>query len=443
MNLPLFGLEATDPAAAPPGPRPPGPRPPGPRQVSLVRLAGEIARCVAAIGKVAVEGEVHRPAQSRRGWVFFTLRDRAAEIKVAVPRPALSRCRVVGGERVCVVGALEWGNDRGSLQLRADEVTPVGAGAIAAMLAEVRRSLVADGLVDRPRRRLPRLPRAIGVVCGADAAVRADIESVCSERFAGYPLVVSECSVSGPGAAVAIVAALDELSRQPGVDVVILARGGGDATALLPWSDEGLCRAVAACPVPVVSAIGHDGDRPLCDDVADLRCGTPSIAAQAVVPDRSALLAHLDRARQRGADALGQCCQRASGRLAAVSPGPAVAGAVTKGGQRLAWAGRDLAAAHPRRRLAECRGRLARIDWRRPAGERIGAARGRLYADGRHLRALSPQHVLERGYAVVRQAGGAVVRRADQVHSGEALHIVLAAGRLAVRVERRSDDGSA
>ena len=123
------------------------------------------------------------------------------------------------------------------------------------------------------------MPRAIGVLCGTDAAVRKDIESVVAARFPGYPLAIEETTVSGPGAALCIIEALARLARRPGVDVVVLARGGGDATALLPWSDEELCRAVAACPVPVVSAIGHEADRPLCDEVADLRCGTPSIAA--------------------------------------------------------------------------------------------------------------------------------------------------------------------
>ncbi len=408
-----------------------------PRRVTLVRLAGEIARSVAAVGRIAVEGEVHRPTQSRGGWTFFILRDRAAEMKVSVPRAALRRCRVVGGERVSVVGALEWMNDRGSLQLRAEEVTPVGAGAIAAMIAEARRRLEGDGLTTRPRRPLPRLPRRIGVICGAEAAVRADIESVVAGRFAGYPLVVRECSVSG--AAVAIAEALAEVAGRPGVDVVILARGGGDATQLLPWSDESLCRAIAACGVPVVSAIGHDGDRPLCDDVADVRCGTPSIAAHTVVPDREALFAELDRLGRQAAAGMAHQMERSARRLEAVDVHAALGAAVRRGAERVGYGARELARVHPRRQLATCRQRLATLDWRRPAGERLGQARGRLDAEGRHLRALSPQHVLERGYAVVRRSNGDVVRRASQVAPGEPVQVRLASGRLTARVEHVDD----
>ena len=258
-----------------------------------MRLAGEIARSLADIGRVAVEGEVYRPQTYRAGRTYFTLRDRAAQMPVSFSARVARRCRAVDGERVLVVGALVWGNDRGQLVLEADEVVPIGEGAVAAMIAETRARLAAEGLLDRQRRPLPRLPRVIGVLCGSEAAVRKDIESVVAARFAGYPLYVEETTVSGPGAALSIVDALQRLSSRPDVDVLVLARGGGDATALLPWSDEELCRAVAACPVPVVSAIGHESDRPLCDEVADLRCGTPSIAAHAVVPDRHQLEAEL------------------------------------------------------------------------------------------------------------------------------------------------------
>src|SRR3984957_18466872 len=275
-----------------------------PRQVTLIRLAGEMARALGAVGRIAVEGEVYRPTTSRGGWVFFPLRDRASQIDVKVPSSNVRRSRTVSGERVCVVGSLQWANDRGQLHLVAEEVTPVGEGAIAELIAETRRRLAAEGLLDRPRRPLPVLPAAIGVVCGTDAAVRKDIESVAAARFPGYPLHFEETTVSGPGAAVAIVDALHAVVTRPGVEVVILARGGGDGPSLLPWSTEGVCRAVVDCPVPVVSAIGHEGDRPLCDEVADLRYGTPSMAAGAIVPDRAALTATLQGLLVRAAASL-------------------------------------------------------------------------------------------------------------------------------------------
>ncbi|HYA45155.1 MAG TPA: exodeoxyribonuclease VII large subunit, partial [Acidimicrobiales bacterium] len=199
-----------------------------PRRVSLVHLAGEIARSLAGIGRVAVEGEVHRPQVTKGGWVYFALRDRAAQITVTCPARNASRCRAVSGERVLVVGSLVWGNDRGQLILEASEVTPLGEGAVAAMIAEARAKLTADGLLVRPRRPIPLLPTRIGILCGADAAVRKDIESVVAARFPGYPMVVEETTVSGPGAAYAIAGALARLAARQGVDVIVLARGGGD-----------------------------------------------------------------------------------------------------------------------------------------------------------------------------------------------------------------------
>ena len=278
------------------------------------------------------------------------------------------------------------------------------------------------------------------MICGADAAVRRDIESVVAERFAGYPLLVRECAVSGPGAPGAIVDALREIAAQPGVDVVIMARGGGDPTALLAWSDESVCRAVAACPVPVVSAIGHDGDHPLCDEVADVRCGTPSIAAAAIVPSRAELHAELDRLLAASTDRVVARCERSAQRLSAVDTAGALTAGVRRATGSLSSAGRELARAHPRRQLAACAHRLASVDWRRPAGERVGYARGRLEAEGRHLWALSPQHVLERGYAVVRSVDGDIVRRWFQVGPDQDVAIRLAEGRLVATVRERRGD---
>jgi exodeoxyribonuclease VII large subunit len=414
---------------------------------------------MATIGRVAVEGEVYRPTKTASGRVYFVLRDRAAQISVTCPAGRATRCRAVAGERVCLVGSLSWLNERGQLQLVADEVTPVGDGAVAAMVAEARRRLEAEGLLDRRRRPIPRLPHTIGVVCGSEAAVRKDIESVIAVRFPGYPTRVAETLVSGPGAAAAIIAALEALVEEPEVEVVILARGGGDATQLLAWSDEELCRAICACPIPVVSAIGHEGDRPLCDDVADLRCGTPSLAAAAVVPDRVALLAELTGYQERARSAAMAHAERGGRRLAAVDTTTAVAsglglatGRMTRTADRLRLLSprRQLAEAHRRlaaidragpagRRLEQAAGRVAAVDWRSPHRHRVQRAAAALAADRRHLDALSPARVLDRGYAVVRIPGGPVVRRAGQVGAGQAIDVQLAAGRLAARVEEVLD----
>jgi exodeoxyribonuclease VII large subunit len=425
------------------------------RTVTLVRLAAEIARSIAAVGRISVEGEVYRPSRTGSGRVYFTLRDRAAQVTVMCPRAKVARCRTVAGERVCVSGVLTWVNERGELLLVAEEVTPVGDGAVAAMVAEARRRLAADGLLDRPRLALPRLPELIGVVCGADAAVRKDIEAVVSVRFPGYPVDFAETLLSGPGAALSILAALETLVSRPGMGVIILARGGGDATQLLPFSDEDLCRAICACGIPVVSAIGHEGDRPLCDEVADLRFGTPSLAAAAVVPDAAALARQLAELRARGIASLLRIEELAARRLSGIDTGAAARAGVVLASGRLNRAAGQLPLLDPRRRLSEASRRLVAIDWagpaarrlegadrliravewRAPLGGRVASASERMAADRRHLTALSPSRVLERGYAVVRGPDGSVVRGADQVADGQVVDVQLARGRLTARVE--------
>ncbi len=405
-----------------------------PRRISLVRLSGDIARSVMGIGRVLTEGEVVKPVVRPSGIVYFTLRDRAAQLSVICPASRARRCRVVHGERVGVTGALTWSSDRGQLQLSAEEVVPVGAGAIAAALAECRAHLAADGLISRPRRPLPVLPRAIGVICGAEAAVRAEIASVVAARYPGYPVVWRQASVSGPGAAESLVGALGSLALYPEVGVIILARGGGDAASMLAFSDEELCRAICASPVPVVSAIGHDGDRPLCDEVADLRCGTPSLAAMAVVPDLAALSGAL-------AAMLGEAERIVTGRveeagrvLGRVDRGAALRAGVGVAGRRLELAGAGLRGCDLAWRAGAAEVYLAGLDWRGPLARRVGAAAADLDGRARTLDALHPEWVLARGYAVVRGPDGSVVRDPAQVGAGAVLDVRVARGSLRAEV---------
>ena len=402
-----------------------------PRRVSLVRLSALIAQATGAMGRLAVEGEVHKPQTGKTGRQWFTLRDRVSQISVSVPSARQSRCRIVAGERVSVTGRLEWVNDWGQLQLVAEEVVPVGEGAIAAMIVEARRRLAADGLLARPRKPMPVLPLTIGVVCGHEAAVRADIESVVAARFGGYPMTFWETTVSGPGAVDNIVTALRELDADPHVEVIILARGGGDATALLPFSDEAVCRAVCASRTPVVAAIGHDGDKPLVDEVADLRCGTPSLAAGAVVPDRATLQARLDGALTSVASGAGGRVGAATSALAGIDRHRSAIAGLDRAATRLARAQAARALVSPEVALERGATRLARIDWRSPSATRLIAAQRALAAGRAQADALSPGRVLERGYAVVRRAGdGTVVRQPAQVSAGEALELSVAGGRL-------------
>lgn len=310
----------------------------------------------------------------------------------------------------------------------------MGAGAIAEMIAATRERLAASGLLGVRRRKLPRLPAAIGVVCGADAAVRRDIESVVAARFPGYPLVFEETTVSGPGASFSIVEALRTLLENDEVGVVILARGGGDAPSLLPWSSEEVCRAVSACPVPVVSAIGHEGDRPLCDEVADLRCGTPSLAATAVVPDRDALSVQVGSCLARASASLAAHLEGCERRVARVDAWRVLERRVGASQARLENGRLRLGAAHPSPLLRSWRHRLGALDWRRPAWEAMGRADGRLAADLRHLRALSPARTLERGYSVVVGPDGSVLRSASGLAAGDRLGVRFAHGGVAAEV---------
>ncbi|HZT65342.1 MAG TPA: exodeoxyribonuclease VII large subunit [Acidimicrobiales bacterium] len=405
------------------------PEPASVRRLSLVRLSSELARSAAGLGRVSVEGEVVRPRTLPSGRTWFTLRDRAAQISVTVPGGRAARARVVHGERVAVTASVSYSPERGQLFLAAEEVVPVGAGAIAAHLADVRARLAAAGLLDRPRRPLPALPAAVGVVCGADAAVRGDIESVVADRFPGYPVRFAEVSVSGPMAADSIASALRALQGDPDVEVVILARGGGDAAQLLPFSDEELCRAIGAARVPVVTAIGHEGDRPLCDEVADLRFPTPSLAAAAVIPDRRGLQARLEDLAARAGSAVDAASVAARQRVAAADPSAALDAALVLARGRMDAAGRRLLMADPGRRVTDAARLLARIDRQSGMTHRLRRARAQLADRGRTLHALDPARVLQRGYAVVR-SGGAVVRSAQQVTAGDPLEVELAEGRL-------------
>lgn len=404
------------------------------RKLTLVRLAGELARSFATLGRVSVEGEVVRPSVARSGRVYFTLKDRAAQVRVACPPATARRCRALHGQRVAVTGSLSWVSDRGDVNLVAEEVLPVGEGAIAAMLAETRARLAADGLLDRPRLPIPLLPAAVGVVCGADAAVRADIESVVAARFPGYPLVVVEVAVSGPGAPGAVAAALAALDARPEVEVVVLARGGGDAASLLTFSDENLCRAVAASRTPVVSAIGHERDRPLCDEVADLRCGTPSLAAAAVVPDRAALDLALDRALEHGAAAVANLLAGAGAGLRRADPAGALRAGLGSARARSESASAVLRSIEPRRWLVTAAAALGRPDWRSRGSQRLEHSLAALGAHARTVEALAPARVLERGYAVVRGPGGAVLRGPEGLAAGDILDITLQRGRIAAAV---------
>jgi exodeoxyribonuclease VII large subunit len=360
-----------------------------------------IARVLGRLHAVWIEGEVTE-LRRNEAWatVFLTLKDpkTGATLKVTIGRRQFDRLDLAlrEGESVQVEGRAELYELRGELGLRATTIERVGLGDQLVALEQLKRKLASEGLFAESRkRRLPRVPRAVGILTGADAAARGDLLATIERRFPAG-VVVCETRVQGRGAAAAIVSALRALGTRPEVDVVVIARGGGSFEDLLPFSHESVVRAVAACPVPVVSAVGHEQDTPLCDLAADARAATPTAAGTLVVPDRSELADALERDRRRL-------------ELAAH-------GVVERSRVRVGRSGERLRAAP-----------LLLLERRRSALDSCGA----------RLQALSPLATLSRGYAVVR-AGGVALRDARAVSTGDPLEIELAAGRLGATVDEVS-----
>ena len=271
-----------------------------------------VGRWLTKLPTVWVEGEVTELRRHDR-WasVFFTLKDPTDGSSVGVTM-ARGKFDALGldlenGERVHVFGRAELYEQRGEFKLRALTVERFGLGAHLAALERLKAKLAAEGLFAAERKRpLPFLPRRVGVVTGNDAAAKRDVVTTIETRFPPARVLVAETYVQGPRAAAEIVAAIEALCEEPDVDVIVVTRGGGSFEDLLPFSDERVVRAVAACRVPVVSAVGHEQDTPLCDLAADVRASTPTAAGKLVVPDLATVSGNLDRARE----SLARCVQR-------------------------------------------------------------------------------------------------------------------------------------
>src|SRR6478672_6055732 len=260
-----------------------------------------VAEWLTRLPTVWVEGEVTELRRHLR-WqsVFFTLKDPTdgACLGVTIARSRFDALRLdlANGERVHVFGRPDLFEAKGDFRMRALSIERFGLGDHLAALERLKKKLATEGLFER-QRPLPFVPRRIGLVTGNDAAAKRDVLATITARFPAARLVVAETYVQGPFAATAMIDALREVCAAPEVDVVVLARGGGSFEDLLPFSDERLVRAVAACPVPIVSAVGHEQDTPLCDLAADARASTPTAAARLVVPEAHELVQRLDRAR--------------------------------------------------------------------------------------------------------------------------------------------------
>ncbi|MER5711142.1 exodeoxyribonuclease VII large subunit [Streptomyces sp. NPDC042898] len=386
---------------------------------------GEVSRLIGGwidrLGAIWVEGQITQ--LSRRpgaGVVFLTLRDPSYDISIGVTcyRQVFDSVAdlVSEGARVVVHAKPEWYAPRGQLSLRAVEIKPVGIGELLARLEQLKRSLAAEGLFALDRKKpLPFLPHLVGLVCGRASAAERDVLENARRRWPAVRFEVRNVPVQGVKAVPQVVQAVKELDAHEDVDVIIVARGGGSVEDLLPFSDEQLVRAVAECRTPVVSAIGHEPDSPLLDLVADLRASTPTDAAKKVVPDVGEELDRVRGLRDRALRTVRGLLEREERGLA-----HALARPVMEHPQRMVEVRED-----------EIDALLARS--RRVLGHLLDRADSELSHTRARVRALSPAATMERGYAVLQRADGAVVRSPEEVAEGEELRARVAEGEFAVR----------
>jgi len=386
--------------------------------VPVRRVSQLMAGWIARLGAIWVEGQVtqvtRRPGQRT---VFLTLRDPSVDMSLSVT------CSVVlidalpaglsDGAHVVVHVKPSFFPGRGTLSFAADQIRPVGVGELLARLEHLKRVLTAEGLFAADRKRpLPFLPGVVGVVCGRASAAEKDVVENARRRWPAVRFRIEEVAVQGPLAVTEVTAALGRLEADAEVDVIVLTRGGGSLEDLLPFSNEALVRAVAACRTPVVSAIGHEADTPLLDLVADVRASTPTDAAKRIVPDMGEETARVQQLRTRARDAVSGYVSREHTALANLRSRPVLAEPHVMLDGRLD----DVMALRDRTR------RCLRAALDRGA-DNLAHTRARVTS-------LSPGATLQRGYAVVQRADGAVVRRPDEVQSGDALRLRIAEGEL-------------
>ncbi len=391
-------------------------------------LSQRMAEYVSKAPAAWIEGQIAQLSVRPGATVFLTLRDPSVDLSLQVtcskavltslPTPPTE------GSRVVVHGQFEFYPARGSLSFRVDQLHPVGLGELLARLERLRRLLAAEGLTAAARKKpLPFLPRTVGLITGRASAAESDVLANARARWPAVRFRVENTAVQGVTAVPQLVEALQRLDRDPAVDVIVLARGGGSVEDLLPFSDEALCRAVSQCRTPVVSAIGHEPDHPIVDDVADVRCSTPTDAGKRVVPDATAESRAVDQLRARARRALTGWVDTEAARLARLTSAAVL---------------RDPLAPLDRRadEVARARQRCRVV---------IGTALDGIARDLAHRRAqllaLGPAATLARGYAVA-QVDGAVLRSTSQAPSGTGLRIRVADGAILAISSGAEPEGS-
>ncbi len=394
------------------------PEQPAPVRQIATLLAGYIDR----LGAVWVEGQIAQ-LNRRQGMatVFLTLRDPLGDMSVTVTcsRQVVDSADppVVEGASVVVHGRPRFYANRGTLSLVVDEIRMVGLGELLARLERRRQLLAAEGLFARERKqRLPFLPRRIGLVTARGSAAERDVTESARRRWPAVTFATAYASMQGPSSCREVIEALHRLDRDPDVDVIVVARGGGSVEDLLPFSDEGLVRAVAGLGTPVVSAIGHEPDTPMLDLVADVRASTPTDAAKLLVPDVREEVRRVEQLRDRSRHLVATWLRHEHAQLAALRARPSLTDPYRTLDDRVAEVGRLVD--RSRRTVGHCLDR---------GHDDLAHARAR-------VRALSPLQTLRRGYAVLQDSHGHVVAGVAAAPVGSAVSARVADGRLDLTV---------
>ncbi|MGN6753062.1 MAG: exodeoxyribonuclease VII large subunit [Intrasporangium sp.] len=391
------------------------PEQPWPVRVLSLKISDYVDR----MSQLWVEGQVVQ-FNARGATAFLTLRDPDVDmsLSVSVPMNAVNAMSIPlsQGARVVLQAKPTFWTKRGTLQLEARQIRPVGIGDLLARIEILKRTLAAEGLFDRERKRpIPFLPGRVGLITGRNSAAERDVIENARRRWPAVRFEIREVAVQGASAVTEVVAALRELDADTSVDVIVIARGGGALEELLPFSNEAMVRAVSQARTPVISAIGHEVDQPLLDLVADWRASTPTDAGKRLVPDAAQEMATVTTGRQRMRHALARRVEGERRSLRSLTSRPVMADPV----------------ALVRLRRSEIEALRQRADTRIEA--RLHRAGDQVEHLRRQVTALSPQSTLERGYAVVQHRDGRIVMDREDVGIGELLRVRVARGDFGVR----------
>jgi exodeoxyribonuclease VII large subunit len=428
---------------------------------ALNRLAREALESTLPL--LWVGGEISNLTRAPSGHLYFTLKDANAQVRCAMwrNRAQLLPFRPENGLRVEARALVTLYEARGDYQLNVEALRPAGIGDLFEAFSRLKEKLAAEGLFDTSRRRaLPRFPRSIGIVTSPSAAALRDVLAALRRRAPHLPVVLYPSPVQGSDAPGKLVEALHLAGRRAArdrIDVVLLVRGGGSIEDLWAFNDEFLARAIRACPLPVVSGVGHETDFTIADFAADMRAATPTGAAElasagfhAAHLELAALAPQLRRALQRRLDATAQRVDRAALRL--VHPrerlrqgaththtlearlGVAMARRLERARHRLGQVELRLGAGRPSVERAQERVAVLGARLERSTAERLHREREHLARLSSHLQHLAPQAVLARGYAIARDADGRILRTVAGVSEGDAVSVQIADGRLAAQV---------